>query len=285
MQTAIQPAMQHVEHVSLATQVLREIRSAIVLGDLAPGARLTFRDVAQRLNASVTPVREALLQLVAERVLSVGPGRTITLPMLTRAQFLELRVVRIVLEGLAAEAAARQSGAALADELQAIHCRLDEAKRARDARQATIQNRAFHFRLYEAAALPALLGMIENIWLRTGPYHRYIFADATRYIFDTPVPSHGVTLHCHSHIIEALRRGRPTEVRRAVEADILSGDAVILPQLPLDSPEQLECLARSLPSLRTLPAELLQSATDLTLALPIAPSRPERRKRRSVRAG
>jgi DNA-binding GntR family transcriptional regulator len=178
MQTAIQSAMQHVEHVSLATQVLRQIRSAIVLGDLAPGARLTFRDVAQRLNASVTPVREALLQLVAERVLSVGPGRTITVPILTRAQFLELRVVRIALEGLAAEAAARQAGEVLADELQAIHHRLDDAKRARDARQATIQNRLFHFRLYEAAALPALLGMIENIWLRTGPYHRYIFADA-----------------------------------------------------------------------------------------------------------
>ena len=259
--------MQHVEHVSLTTQVLREIRSAIVLGDLAPGARLTFRDVAQRLNASVTPVREALLQLVAERVLSVGPGRTITVPILTRAQFLELRVVRIVLEGLAAEAAARQSGAALADELQAIHGRLDDAKRARDSRQATIQNRTFHFRLYEAAALPALLGMIENIWLRTGPYHRYIFADATRYIFDTPVPARGVPLHFHSHIIEALRKGRPAEVRRAIEADILSGDAVILPQLPLDSPEQLECLARSLPSLKALPAELLRPATDMKSVL------------------
>ena len=93
-----------------------------------------------------------------------------------------------MLEGLAAEAAARQSGAALADELQAIHGRLDDAKRARDSRQATIQNRTFHFRLYEAAALPALLGMIENIWLRTGPYHRYIFADATKHIFDTPLP-------------------------------------------------------------------------------------------------
>jgi GntR family colanic acid and biofilm gene transcriptional regulator len=285
MQTAIQPAMQHVEHVSLATQVLREIRSAIVLGDLAPGARLTFRDVAQRLNASVTPVREALLQLVAERVLSVGPGRTITVPILTRAQFLELRAVRIVLEGLAAEAASRQSGTALADELQAIHRRLDDAKRVRDARQATIQNRTFHFRLYEAAALPALLGMIENIWLRTGPYHRYIFADATRHIFDTPVPSRGVPLHFHSYIIEALRKRRPAEVRRAVELDILSGDAVILPQLPLDSPERLECLARSLPSLKTLPVELLQAATEARPDLPGTRSRPRQRKRNLLRAG
>jgi len=249
MHTANQTAMQHVEHVSLTNQVLREIRSAVVLGDLAPGVRLTFRDVAQRLNASVTPVREALLQLVAERVLSVGPGRTITVPLLTRAQFLELRAVRIVLEGLAAEAAARQSGAALADELQAIHGRLDDAKRARDPRQATIQNRTFHFRLYEAAALPALLGMIENIWLRTGPYHRYIFADATRHVFDT---SRGAPRHFHSYIVEALRKRRPAEVRRAVELDILSGDAVILPQLPLDSPERLECLVRSLPSLKKL---------------------------------
>eukprot|EP01036_Dinobryon_divergens_P039897 gene39897-52664_t len=152
-------------------EVLREIRSAIVLGDLAPGARLTFRDVAQRLNASVTPVREALLQLVAERVLSVGPGRTIMVPLLTRAEFLELRAIRLTLEGMAAEAAARQAGAALADELEEIHRLLDQAKIGRDPRQATIQNRAFHFRLYDAAGLPALRGMIENIWLRTGPSH------------------------------------------------------------------------------------------------------------------
>jgi len=282
MQTANQSAMQHVEHVSLATQAVREIRSAIVLGDLAPGARLTFRDVAQRLNASVTPVREALLQLVAERVLSVGPGRTITVPILTRAQFLELRVVRIALEGLAAEAAARQAGEVLADELQAIHHRLDDAKRARDARQATIQNRLFHFRLYEAAALPALLGMIENIWLRTGPYHRYIFADATRHVFDTPATSRSTPLHFHSHIVGALRKRRPAEVRRAVEADILSGDAVILPQLPLDAPEQLECLVRSLPNIRTLPAALLQPAADAT---PLTSLHLERRKRRSGHAG
>lgn len=248
--------MQHVEHVSLANQVLREIRSAIVLGDLAPGARLTFRDVAQRLNASVTPVREALLQLVAERVLSVGPGRTITVPLLTRAEFLELRVVRLMLEGLAAEAAAKQpNGAVLAAELQDIHRLLDAAKRAGDARQATIQNRAFHFRLYSAAELPALLGMIENIWLRTGPYHRMIYGDPTKHIFDTP--GRRTPLHFHRRIVEGLRTRKPTEVRRAIEADILSGDPIILPHLPADAPERVKQLRQSLPSLKDLPVALL----------------------------
>ena len=257
-EAAIRPTMQHVEHVSLSTQVLREIRTAIVLGDLAPGARLTFRDVAQRLKASVTPVREALLQLVAERVLSVGLGRTITVPLLTRAQFLELRVIRVVLEGMAAEAAARQAEPHLADELEAIHRQLDEAKMARNARQATIQNRAFHFRLYEAAALPALYGMIENIWLRTGPYHRYIFADPSKHIFDSPGRKRGAPQHAHRRIIASLRAGRHADVRLAIEADILSGDPIILPQLPEDTSDRVLKLEKSLPDLEMSSRVLLE---------------------------
>ncbi len=266
-ETANHATMQHIEHVSLSTQVLREIRTAIVLGDLAPGARLTFRDVAQRLKASVTPVREALLQLVAERVLSVGLGRTITVPLLTRAQFLELRVIRVVLEGMAAEAAARHAKPGLADELEAIHRQLDDAKIARNARQATIQNRAFHFRLYETAALPALYGMIENIWLRTGPYHRYIFADPSKHIFDNPGGKRAQPQHAHRRVIAGLRAGRPADVRLAIEADILSGDPIILPQLPEDTPDRVQALARSLPDLEAMSHALL-SDTNTTPSSP-----------------
>lgn len=253
----MQSPMQHVEHVSLSTQVLREVRSAIVLGDLAPGARLTFRGVAQQLKASVTPVREALLQLVAEHVLSVGPGRTIVVPILTRTQFLELRVIRVLLEGLAAEAAARLADSRLAGDLERIHRKLDDAKRARDPRQATIQNRAFHFRLYEAAALPALYSMIENIWLRTGPYHRHIFADPSKHVFDVP-EGRGRPHHAHRQIIAGLRAGRPADVRRAVEADILSGDPIILPYLPRDRADRIQALEQSLPTLESLSRALLR---------------------------
>jgi hypothetical protein len=100
--------------------------------------------------------------------------------------------------------------------------------------------------------------MIENIWLRTGPYHRYIFADPTRHIFDSASRRRGTPQHPHHRIIKALCEGRPALVRREVEGDILSGDATILPQLPLDSAEQLGRLRRSLPILRKLPAGILQ---------------------------
>jgi GntR family colanic acid and biofilm gene transcriptional regulator len=256
--------MQHVEHISLTTQVLREIRSAIILGDLAPGARLTFRDVAQRLNASVTPVREALLQLVAERVLSAEPGRTITVPILTRVQFLELRTIRVLLEGFAAEAAAKQAEPGLADELEAIHRMLDSAKIDRNPRHATVHNRAFHFRLYEAAEMPALLGMIETIWLRTGPCHLYIYADPDNHVFDVPGRVRGTPLHHHRRAVEALRAGRPADVRRAIEADIMSGDTVILQNLPDDPPGRLQSLTQCLPRLDRRCSEILEEAATMT---------------------
>ena len=61
-------------------------------------------------------------------------GRTITIPLLTRVQFIELRVIRIALQGVAAEAATRQAEPRLIDELESIHRQLDEAKMARNAR-------------------------------------------------------------------------------------------------------------------------------------------------------
>ena len=120
--------------------------------------------------------------------------------------------------------------------------------------------------------------------LRTGPYHRYIFADPTNYVFETAGRLRSTPPHAHRRIIGALRGRRPTAVRRAIEADILSGDAVILPQLPVDPPERLKLLTRSLPGLRDLPAEFLRAAVDAKTASP-HPSRSQRKRvtsRRSI---
>jgi GntR family colanic acid and biofilm gene transcriptional regulator len=237
-----------IENKSLSSQIVREIRSAIMLGDLAPGARLTFRDVAERLNASVTPVREALLQLVAARVLTAGPGRTITVPSLTRVQFLELRVIRVLIEGFVAELAARHADAALADNLEEIHALVNRAKREQDTRAAIQHNQSFHFALYEASGMPALIDMIENIWLRTGPYNRYIYADPANHIFDIPDPAGAGQQHDHSLVIMGLREGRPDVVRAAIESDIAAGDAIILRRLPDAPPGSMQKLAERVPT-------------------------------------
>jgi DNA-binding GntR family transcriptional regulator len=55
-------------------QVLtRELRRSIIEGRLQPGVRLPYRDLAQRFNVSVTPVRIALRELVTEGLVEFRP--------------------------------------------------------------------------------------------------------------------------------------------------------------------------------------------------------------------
>jgi len=59
----MEQALQRIAPVSLADRVTEQIRSAIVLGQLAPGEKLTETVLATQLGVSRSPVREALSRL------------------------------------------------------------------------------------------------------------------------------------------------------------------------------------------------------------------------------
>src|ERR1700737_4009194 len=69
-------------------------------------SRLVLREVAKSLGISVTPIREALLQLVAEKSLEVREHGLIVVPELTENACNQLWQLRLLLEGECAEAAA-----------------------------------------------------------------------------------------------------------------------------------------------------------------------------------
>jgi hypothetical protein len=55
------------------------------------------------------PVRDAMRRLVAERALEIRPSRTIAIPVLSADQFLEIRAIRLLLEGEAVTRAANMA--------------------------------------------------------------------------------------------------------------------------------------------------------------------------------
>ena len=59
----------------LIEEIARVLREQIVEGALAPGTRLSERDVGSRLGVSRTPLREALRLLAGERLVEVSPRR------------------------------------------------------------------------------------------------------------------------------------------------------------------------------------------------------------------
>lgn len=219
---------------NLTARVYAELRGALMEGRFWPGHRFKIRDLATALHVSETPVREALMQLVRERGLDMHAGRSITVARLSLAQYMELRTIRLQLEGLAAEEAARRASDADIRRLEQIHKQLLAAEAEGDWRQAVRTNWRFHHTLYQAAGMPELLAIIEGMWLRNGPLLNLQYPDA-RPIY----PGR----HQHLNILDGLRAKDPAAVREAIKADTLEGGARLVELL-----ERIEAGERMVPA-------------------------------------
>ncbi len=113
-----------VERETLNDRVYRELRTMIMSGGFEPGAELTLRALAQALKVSLMPVRDAIGRLVAERALEMLPNRKVIVPEITIDGFLEIRRVRILLEGEAAALACQHITKDGIDALKRYHVRI-----------------------------------------------------------------------------------------------------------------------------------------------------------------
>ncbi|WP_426959956.1 GntR family transcriptional regulator [Muricoccus radiodurans] len=207
---------------NLSGRVYAELRAGLMEGRMAPGQRLKIRDLAVALGVSETPVREAVMQLVRERALRMEAARAITVAGLTLDQYLELRSIRLELEGLAAEAAARRITPAEIEALAVAHADLAAAEEAGDAHAANRANWRFHHGIHRAAAMPELLAIIEGIWLRNGPTLAHLYPHAR--------PSYPGR-HRHLDVLDGLRARDPAATRKALAADMVEGGAGLVRRL------------------------------------------------------
>ena len=204
---------------NLTARVYQELRQALMEGRFRPGHRFKIRQLAQTMGVSETPIREALMQLVRERVLDMQAARSIEVARLSSAQYQELRAIRLLLEGFAAERAATRITDAEISKLRKYHETLAAAERDQVWRKAVEANWHFHHTIYQAAQLPELLGMIETIWLRNGPVLNMLYPQA--------VPSYSGR-HQHLNVIDGLVARDPRAVKRAIRADLMEGGAKLV---------------------------------------------------------
>jgi DNA-binding GntR family transcriptional regulator len=209
---------------SLGDQAVSSLRSALRRGALLPGQRLTVREIADTLEISLTPAREALNRLLAEGVLDQTPDRVAIVPRLTKASYGEICAIRLRLEGMAArEGCARLSKADLAH-LGELFERHALAYRSRDARIALRLNEEFHFTIYRASAMPTLLQILETMWLKVGPSMNLLFTAS----YD---PDWRGGMH-HRAMLDAIAAGDAVALEEAVIGDLVDGQARLMLHLP-----------------------------------------------------
>lgn len=166
------------QRMSLTQQVENNIKNALIIGALKPGARLVTREIAENQGISITPVREALLRLVSLGALQAAPAQAFMVPVLTDSSYREISQIRQNLEGMAAAAASGNMTAQKMEELHRLLALLHEAKASGDITRMLQSNYQFRFRIYEYAEMPTLMIIIEQLWVRVGPSFHYLYLNS-----------------------------------------------------------------------------------------------------------
>lgn len=109
-----------------AKRALLELRQRIVEGEFAGGTRLFEVAIAEALQISRTPVREAMSRLAEEGLLDRAPGGGFLVRSFTFADVIDAIELRGVLEGTVARLAAeRLTDGKRLDAIKSVLCRLD----------------------------------------------------------------------------------------------------------------------------------------------------------------
>src|SRR6201995_992363 len=134
-------------HRTLAEKAFETLHWAIITGRLRPGARLPIEELADVLDMSPMPIREAVRRLDAAGLVENIPHRGARVTELSIADLAEVYEARMALEILAVRRAAQrftpenQTEARL--KLDALHQMSDDNSAATSA-----AHEAFHFALY-----------------------------------------------------------------------------------------------------------------------------------------
>jgi DNA-binding GntR family transcriptional regulator len=205
--------------------VYEQLYRLIVQGRLPPGARIAEGPLAEMLGVSRTPVREAMQRLRQEGLLiEVGGGSglraRLAVAPLTRDRMEEIYALAGAIEsqgvrGLSkVDVAEREELAQRLEEIeQAFH---DEARRTAPEYDRLFElHQEFHSTLVEAAAGPETLAVLRTIKPQLDRYEWFYAPIAG--------PDFTPTRLEHAAIVEAVRRGDPEEMERAIRANYSNG--------------------------------------------------------------
>ena len=193
---------------TLAQRAYTLLREALWRGEFVPGQDISLRSAAEALGVSQMPVRQALSRLQTEGVLVMRENRTLTVPELTPAAVVEVRDIRIALEGLAAELAALRATPQDIEAIAAHFKALERSALACDIRRYIVDNWHFHMGIYRASGSAMLLQMIETLWAKYSAYSRLARDDEAI-----------STLPNHVRMLDGLRRRDPGLARAGVVQD------------------------------------------------------------------
>ena len=196
----------------LASQVAQTLRRAIFSGQFRPGDQILESHIARQLGVSQTTVREALGHLDQMGLVHRVPNKGSFVNSLSPDEVRDRLRIRVLLEGLAWEEAAKRMDEAAFDRLEKKLAAIQFAAAERDYPQLADTELDFHRAIWETAGMPTLVHLLDQL---TTPLFAFITLERAARNIEEPDP-----YPRHKAVIEALRSGDPSVARQALEAHL-----------------------------------------------------------------
>ena len=197
--------------VSLAEEIEHILRERILKGEYGIGERIKENQIADEINVSRTPIREAFKQLEKEGLIQSIPNRGSFALGLTKQEVQDIYAVRAAVEVLAVEwAIVRISGEEIL-RLQDVFERMEFYTGRQDSRKILELNKAFHEIIYSASGSRFLAQILRS-------YQEYVekTRKATVYCSEN-LP---IILEEHRGILEAIQAKNKTKAVQRMSAHL-----------------------------------------------------------------
>jgi DNA-binding GntR family transcriptional regulator len=194
-----------IDRTPLGQQVYLQILQRIQQGSMAAGSKLRDGSIATDLGVSRTPVREALLRLSREGILSAEAGRGFRLTPLDSAELREIGSILASLEPLALDQSPEPSPQRI-QRLTGIVRRLEQTRG--DVAGCVELDDEFHRVLLEDCPNRRLLGLVETLRRSLRRYLHHYLQRGGRVSLSSLQ---------HSRIADALRKGDLQAARHLLE--------------------------------------------------------------------
>ncbi|MCU1492436.1 MAG: hypothetical protein JWO62_200 [Acidimicrobiaceae bacterium] len=181
-----------------------QIRQAILEGHFEPGSMLDQEELAQQLDLSTTPVREALRRLESERLVVRRAHRDTVVAPLSMDMVEETFTVRLALDPLAASLAATQASP---EQRRLMQEHLLGEEPGPTPVDRVSQHRSLHRGIYGACHNAVLVEMIDSLW---DVGDRYRLVTLQRGAVVQPIHQD------HHAILEAVIDGRAKDAAKLV---------------------------------------------------------------------
>jgi DNA-binding GntR family transcriptional regulator len=195
-----------------AIRVHDALRAAILEGEIAPGARLRAEALAERFGTSRTPIREALLMLEREGLVSVEPHRGAIVRSFDAADLLDLYEVRALIEPHAAARAATRISTEQLDRMRAL-CDKAERRGTKVVDQIAY-NEEFHAIVADAAQSPRLTSALRAVAGIPREFRTAFWANDEQ---------RAQSLFCHRELVAALDAKQPELAEAVMRMHVLGG--------------------------------------------------------------